>query len=68
MKLLNKNIVKKLSKKKLKISLAESCTGGLLSSTITSISGDNLTVIRAVNGTTIRTHNSGTDVFKDDNE
>jgi len=34
--------------------------------TITSISGDNLTVIRAVNGTTIRTHNSGTDVFKDD--
>ena len=39
MKLLNKNIVKKLSKKKLKISLAESCTGGLLSSAITSISG-----------------------------
>jgi|TARA_Y100000310_G_scaffold10731_1_gene11409 PncC family amidohydrolase len=39
MKLLNKNIVKKLRKKKLKISLAESCTGGLLSSAITSISG-----------------------------
>ena len=39
MKLLNKNIVKKLSKKKLKISLAESCTGGLLSSAITSIIG-----------------------------
>ena len=39
MKLLNKNIVKKLSKKKLKISFAESCTGGLLSSAITSISG-----------------------------
>ena len=39
MKLLSKNIVKKLSKKKLKISLAESCTGGLLSSAITSISG-----------------------------
>ena len=39
MKLLNKNIVKKLSKKKLRISLAESCTGGLLSSAITSISG-----------------------------
>ena len=34
--------------------------------TITSISGDNLTVVRAVNGTTIRTHNSGTDVYKDD--
>ena len=39
MKLLNKNIVKKLTKKKLKISFAESCTGGLLSSAITSISG-----------------------------
>ena len=32
-------IVQKLIKKKLKISFAESCTGGLLSSTITSISG-----------------------------
>jgi len=39
MKLLSKNIVKKLIKKKLKISIAESCTGGFLSSTITSISG-----------------------------
>ena len=39
MKLLNKNIVKKLTKKKLKISIAESCTGGLLSSAITAISG-----------------------------
>ena len=39
MKLLSKNIIKKLSKKKLKISFAESCTGGLLSSTITSVSG-----------------------------
>ena len=38
MKLLIKNIVKKLTKKKLKISFAESCTGGLLSSSITSIS------------------------------
>ena len=33
------NLVKKLIKKKLKISFAESCTGGLLSSTITSVSG-----------------------------
>jgi len=32
-------LVKKLTKKKLKISFAESCTGGLLSSSITSISG-----------------------------
>ena len=39
MNLLNKNIVKQLIKKKLKISLAESCTGGLLSSYITSVSG-----------------------------
>jgi PncC family amidohydrolase len=39
MKLLIKNIIKKLSKKKLKISFAESCTGGLLSSAITSVGG-----------------------------
>ena len=39
MKKLAIKIVKKLIKKKLKISFAESCTGGMLSSTITSISG-----------------------------
>ena len=39
MKKLSQKVVKLLSKKKLKISLAESCTGGLLSSSITSISG-----------------------------
>ena len=39
MNLLNKNIVNQLIKKKLKISFAESCTGGLLSSSITSVSG-----------------------------
>jgi nicotinamide-nucleotide amidase len=39
MKNLANKVVKKLIKKKLKISLAESCTGGLLSSSITSISG-----------------------------
>jgi PncC family amidohydrolase len=33
------SLVKKLIKKKLKISIAESCTGGLLASSITSISG-----------------------------
>ena len=33
------SLVKKLNKKKLKISLAESCTGGMLASEITSISG-----------------------------
>ena len=39
MKKLTQKIVKLLSKKKLKISFAESCTGGLLSGAITSISG-----------------------------
>ena len=34
-----KSLVKMLTKKKLKISFAESCTGGLLASSITSISG-----------------------------
>ena len=34
-----KKIVTKLKNKKLKISFAESCTGGLLSSTVTSVSG-----------------------------
>ena len=42
MKKLSQKIVKLLSKKKLKISFAESCTGGLLSSTITSISGSSM--------------------------
>jgi len=39
MKKLSQKIVRLLKKKRLKISFAESCTGGLLSSTITSISG-----------------------------
>ena len=39
MKKLAQKIVKLLNKKKLKISFAESCTGGLLASSITSISG-----------------------------
>ena len=39
MKKLSQKIVSLLRKKKLKISFAESCTGGLLSSKITSISG-----------------------------
>ena len=36
---INEIFSKKLIKKKLKISFAESCTGGLLASSITSISG-----------------------------
>jgi len=39
MKKLANKLVKKLTIKKLKISFAESCTGGMLSSTITSVSG-----------------------------
>ena len=39
MKKLSEKVVKFLRKKKLNISFAESCTGGLLSSSITSISG-----------------------------
>ena len=43
MKLLAKETVIKLIKKKSKISIAESCTGGLLSSAITSINGSSKT-------------------------
>ena len=39
MKNLANRVVEKLIKKKLKVSFAESCTGGLLSSSITSIAG-----------------------------
>jgi nicotinamide-nucleotide amidase len=39
MKKLSQKLIKLLIKKRLKISFAESCTGGLLSSSITSISG-----------------------------
>ena len=34
-----KSLVKKLTEKKIKISFAESCTGGMLTSRITSVSG-----------------------------
>ncbi len=39
MKKLSKKIILLLKKKKLKLAIAESCTGGLLSSAITSVSG-----------------------------
>ena len=39
MKNLNKKVVSILRKKKVKLSIAESCTGGMLSSAITSVSG-----------------------------
>ena len=34
-----KSLIKLLIKKKIKVSFAESCTGGLLASTVTSING-----------------------------
>ena len=39
MKNLNKKVVSILRKKKIKLAIAESCTGGMLSSAITSVSG-----------------------------
>ena len=36
---LNKKIISLFKKKKIKLSVAESCTGGLLSNAITSVSG-----------------------------
>ena len=58
MKNLASKLVKKLIKKKLTISFAESCTGGLLSSSITSISGSskvfNLGLVTYSNKTKIK--------------
>ena len=36
---LNKNIISLIKKKRMKLAIAESCTGGMLSSAITSVSG-----------------------------
>ena len=36
---LNKKIISLIKRKKMKLAIAESCTGGMLSSTITSVSG-----------------------------
>ena len=43
MKMLAHKLVNKLVKKKLKLTVAESCTGGLFSSIITSIAGSSKT-------------------------
>ena len=45
MKDLANKLVKQLIQKKIKISFAESCTGGMLSSIITSISGSSKVLI-----------------------
>tara|TARA_Y100000590_G_scaffold466269_1_gene641051 strand:- start:438 stop:911 length:474 start_codon:yes stop_codon:yes gene_type:complete len=59
MKKLSKKVVNLLKKRKFKISFAESCTGGLLSSSITSISGSskifNLGLITYSNHSKIKT-------------
>ncbi len=36
---LNKNLISLIKRKKMKLAIAESCTGGMLSNTITSVSG-----------------------------
>ena len=63
-----KSLVKKLIKKKLKISFAESCTGGLLASSITSISGSskifNLGLITYSNKAKIKFLNVNKNIIK----
>ena len=63
-----KSLVKILIKKKLKISFAESCTGGLLASSITSISGAskifNLGFITYSNQTKIKILKVNKNIFK----
>ena len=58
MKFICKKIIHKLIKKKIKISFAESCTGGMLSSAITSVSGSskvfNLSLITYSNESKIK--------------
>ena len=48
MNLIGKKIVNNLIKKKLTISIAESCTGGLLSAAITSVKGSSKTFILSI--------------------
>ena len=63
-----KSLVKTLIKKKLKISFAESCTGGLLASSITSISGSskifNLGLITYSNQAKIKFLNVNKNIIK----
>ena len=63
-----KSLVKNLIKKKIKISFAESCTGGLLASSITSISGSskifNLGLITYSNQAKIKFLNVNKNIIK----
>ena len=62
------SLVRRLAKKKLKISIAESCTGGLLASSITSISGAskvfNLGLVTYSNQAKIKILNVNKDTIK----
>ena len=62
------SLVRRLAKKKLKISIAESCTGGLLASSITSISGAskvfNLGFVTYSNQAKIKILNVNKDIIK----
>ena len=63
-----KNLVRLLTKKKLKLSVAESCTGGMLASSITSISGAskifNLGLVTYSNQAKIRILRVNKDIIK----
>ena len=63
-----KKIINQLLKKKLKLSVAESCTGGLLASSITSISGSskifNLGVVTYSNQTKIKVLNVNKNIIR----
>ena len=63
-----KSLIKILTKKKLKISFAESCTGGLLASSVTSISGSskifNLGLITYSNQAKIKVLKVNKDIIK----
>ena len=63
-----KSLIKLLTKKKLKISFAESCTGGLLTSLITSISGAskvfNLSLVTYSNQAKIKVLKVNKDIIK----
>ena len=68
MRLINKKIINLLRRKKIKISVAESCTGGMLSSALTSVSGAsktfNLGLITYSNSSKIKLLNVSKKIIK----